>query len=204
MNVTAENSAAEKPFYDFVKRCFDIASSFCALVLFALPMLIISCLIKKDSRGPAIFKQERLGLNGKPFTLYKFRSMRLDAENDGPCWAEEDDPRVTKLGRKLRDRRLDELPQLWNILKGDMSVVGPRPEREYFYREFEKEIPDFRSRLKIMPGLTGWAQVNGGYSLSPAQKLEKDKAYMRNRCILLDIAIIFRTVEIILTGKDAY
>lgn len=204
MNVTAENSAAEKPFYDFVKRCFDIASSFCALVLFALPMLIISCLIKKDSRGPAIFKQERLGLNGRPFTLYKFRSMRLDAENDGPCWAEEDDPRVTKLGRKLRDRRLDELPQLWNILKGDMSVVGPRPEREYFYREFEKEIPDFRSRLKIMPGLTGWAQVNGGYSLSPAQKLEKDKAYMRNRCILLDIAIIFRTVEIILTGKDAY
>ena len=204
MNVTAENSAAEKPFYDFVKRCFDIVSSFCALIVFALPMFVISCLIKKDSRGPAIFKQERLGLNGKPFTLYKFRSMRIDAENDGPCWAEEDDPRVTKLGRKLRDRRLDELPQLWNILKGDMSVVGPRPEREYFYREFEKEIPDFRSRLKIMPGLTGWAQVNGGYSLSPAQKLEKDKAYMRNRCILLDIAIIFRTVEIILTGKDAY
>lgn len=204
MNDTAENSAEKKPFYDLVKRCFDIVSSLCALVIFALPMLVIAYLIKKDSKGPAIFKQERLGLNGKPFTLYKFRSMKIDAENNGPCWAEEDDPRVTKLGRKLRDRRLDELPQLWNILKGDMSVVGPRPERECFYKEFEKEIPDFRSRLQVMQGLTGWAQVNGGYSLSPARKLEKDKAYIRNRCLLLDIAIIFRTIVVVLTRKDAY
>lgn len=201
---TGEFKIKNKPFYDLVKRCFDIGSSFCALIVFALPMLFIAYLIKKDSRGPAIYTQERLGKDGKPFMLYKFRSMGLDAEKEGPCWAVDDDPRVTSIGKKLRAMRLDELPQLWNIFKGDMSVVGPRPERACFYNEFEKEIPDFRVRLKVMPGLTGWAQINGGYALNPAQKLIKDKAYMRNRCLLLDISIIFRTIKIVFTHEGAY
>lgn len=121
--------------------------------------------------GRPDFKQERLGINGKPFMIYKFRSMRLDAEENGPQWADEQDPRCTHFGQILRRTRLDELPQLYNILRGDMSFVGPRPERAYFYREFEKYIPGFSNRLLVTPGLTGYAQVNGGYSLKPEERL---------------------------------
>ena len=157
--------------YLFLKRTFDVAVSAVLIVLLALPMLFIAILIRLDSPGPALFRQERLGKDGQPFTILKFRSMRLDAEENGPQWADKDDPRCTHLGRVLRKSRLDELPQLWNILKGDMSFVGPRPERKCFYDEFETYIHGFHNRLVVKPGLTGWAQVNGGYELEPKEKI---------------------------------
>ena len=142
--------------YLFAKRLFDIAASLLAGIVLLVPMLIIAMVVRLDSPGPALFRQERLGKNGKPFTMLKFRSMYLDAEVNGPQWAAVNDHRCTKVGRILRNSRLDELPQLWNILKGDMSFVGPRPERACFYDKFEEYIPGFRNRLQIKPGLTGW------------------------------------------------
>ena len=166
-------------------------------------MLIIGLLVKLDSKGPAIFRQERLGLHGKPFTMYKFRSMRLDAEENGPQWANKNDERCTKLGKLLRKSRLDELPQVVNILLGHMSIVGPRPERAYFYDEFEAYIPGFRQRLQVQPGLTGYAQVNGGYDLSPEEKLAYDMEYIEKRCIRLDISCMIKTVRLIFTHEGA-
>lgn len=160
----------QKKLFLVTKRVFDIVCSFLGLLILAIPMMIIALIITIDSPGAPIFKQERLGINGKPFMIYKFRSMRLDAEENGPQWADEQDPRCTHFGQILRRTRLDELPQLYNILRGDMSFVGPRPERAYFYREFEKYIPGFSNRLLVTPGLTGYAQVNGGYSLKPEEK----------------------------------
>ncbi|MFR6378101.1 MAG: sugar transferase [Oscillospiraceae bacterium] len=156
----------QKKLYLITKRAFDIVCSSLGLLILAIPMLIIALLVTLDSPGSPIFKQERLGLHGKPFMIYKFRSMRLDAEVNGPQWADEQDPRCTHFGQILRRTRLDELPQFYNILRGDMSFVGPRPERAYFYGEFEKYIPGFSNRLIVVPGLTGYAQVNGGYSLA--------------------------------------
>lgn len=150
----------QKKLYLITKRAFDIVCSFLGLLILAIPMIIIALIITLDSPGPPIFKQERLGLHGKPFMIYKFRSMRLDAEENGPQWADEQDPRCTHFGQILRRTRLDELPQFYNILRGDMSFVGPRPERAYFYGEFEKYIPGFSNRLMVVPGLTGHAQVN--------------------------------------------
>ncbi|MGM9637629.1 MAG: sugar transferase, partial [Eubacteriales bacterium] len=149
--------------YLFIKRCFDVFAVLIAGILLIIPMLIIALLIHLDSPGTILFRQERLGKDGKPFTILKFRSMRMDAEVDGPQWADKNDFRCTKIGLFIRKTRLDELPQLWNILKGDMSLVGPRPERACFYDEFETYIHGFRNRLVVKPGLTGLAQVNGGY-----------------------------------------
>lgn len=189
--------------YLLIKRLFDIIFALVAGLLLLVPMLIIALLIKLDSKGPAIFKQERLGLNGKPFIMYKFRSMRLDAEENGPQWADKNDDRCTKLGKFLRKTRLDELPQVLNILSGEMSVVGPRPERAYFYDKFEEYIPDFRDRLQVKPGLTGHAQVNGGYELLPEEKLVYDKEYIEKRSIWLDILCIVKTVRLIFTHEGA-
>ena len=189
--------------YPLVKRLFDILLSATALVLLALPMALIALAVRLDSKGPAIFRQERLGKNGKPFTLYKFRSMRMDAEKNGAKWASSNDDRCTKLGSKLRQFRLDELPQLINIIRGDMSLVGPRPERAVFYDEFVKTIPDFRDRLAVLPGLTGLAQINGGYDLGPAEKLVWDKKYIREQSFWLDIKIIFKTVLIVFNHDGA-
>ncbi|MDO4622407.1 MAG: sugar transferase [Eubacteriales bacterium] len=189
--------------YESVKRMFDVLSSFIGLVLFSLPMIIISILIYGDSKGPILYKQERLGKNGVPFIMYKFRSMRLDAESEGPRWAEENDERCTEIGKFLRNTRLDELPQLWNILRGDMSFVGPRPERAYFYREFKRTIPDFYKRLQVIPGLTGYAQVNGGYDLSPEEKLQFDLEYINRRSIGLDLLCMIKTVRLIFTHEGA-
>lgn len=166
-------------------------------------MGVIALLIRQDSPGPAIYRQERLGLHGRPFTLYKFRSMRLDAEKNGAQWAKSNDVRCTRLGSRLRQYRLDELPQLFNIIRGDMSLVGPRPERAVFYDAFEKTVPGFRERLAVMPGLTGLAQINGGYDLGPAEKLMWDKKYMKERSLWLDIKIIFKTVVIVFTHDGA-
>lgn len=189
--------------YLFIKRTFDIIVAILAGALLLIPMVVLAVLIRMDSEGPALFRQERLGENGKPFVMYKFRSMHLDAEVDGPQWANKNDERCTKLGRFLRNSRLDELPQLLNILKGEMSFVGPRPERAYFYEKFEEYIPNFRDRLLVCPGLTGYAQVNGGYELLPEEKIVYDLEYIRNRSILMDVKCIFKTVSVVFFFRGA-
>ena len=193
----------QKKLYLITKRAFDIVCSSLGLLILAIPMLIIALLVTLDSPGPPIFKQERLGLHGKPFIIYKFRSMRLDAEVNGPQWADEQDPRCTHFGQILRRTRLDELPQFYNILRGDMSFVGPRPERAYFYGEFEKYIPGFSNRLIVVPGLTGYAQVNGGYSLKPEEKIIYDMEYIEHRSVLMDVKCIIKTVSLIFTHEGA-
>lgn len=192
-----------KPVYSFVKRLCDIVLSLCAGIVLLLPLCVIGLLIKLDSEGPALYKQERLGKNGKSFYMYKFRSMRVDAEKDGPKWANQDDDRCTRLGKFLRKCRLDELPQLWNIFVGDMSIVGPRPERPYFYDEFETYIHGFRHRLAVQPGLTGLAQVNGGYDLEPEEKIIYDMRYIKERSLLMEIGIIFKTVALVFSHEGA-
>ena len=157
--------------YEYTKRVFDVVLSSIGLIVAIPLMVIIGIAIKLDTKGPIFYCQERVGKNGKVYTLYKLRSMHENAEENGAQWAEEDDPRVTKVGRFIRKTRLDELPQLFNVLKGDMSLVGPRPERPIFTYQFNEEIPGFINRLQVKPGLTGLAQVNGGYELGPAEKL---------------------------------
>lgn len=187
----------------FIKRLMDIILSAAGLICLFIPMVIIGILVKLDSKGPAIYRQARLGKDAKPFMIYKFRSMILDAEADGPKWADLDDQRCTKLGKMLRKTRLDELPQLYNILIGDMSIVGPRPERECFYVEFEKYIPGFKNRMAVTPGLTGHAQVNGGYSLLPEEKIVYDMEYIANRSLRMDIACIIKTIGVVFTSEGA-
>lgn len=193
----------KKPFYSFFKRLFDFVSAFVGGTVLLIPMLLIALCIRLDSPGPALFKQERLGKDGKPFTMIKFRSMRIDAEKDGPQWARKEDDRVTKVGRFIRATRLDELPQLWNIFVGDMSIVGPRPERACFYDEFEEYIKGFRNRLVVRPGLTGWAQVNGGYDLQPEEKIVFDMEYIEKRSVSMDLKCIFRTIRLVFTHEGA-
>lgn len=189
--------------FSFIKRSFDIVASALGLVLCLLPMLLIAAAIKFDSRGPALFSQERLGKDGKPFTMYKFRSMYLNAEENGPQWADKIDWRCTRMGRFLRKTRLDELPQLINIFKGEMSIVGPRPERAYFYDQFDTYIHGFRNRMAVRPGLTGWAQINGGYELRPEEKIVYDMEYINNMSVKMDIVCIFKTVKLVFTHEGA-
>ena len=189
--------------YLLVKRLFDSFFALIGLIVLAIPMAIIALLIVLDSPGGAIFKQERLGKNGKPFLIYKFRTMNHDAEVNGPKWADKEDKRCTRFGAFLRKTRLDELPQFWNILKGDMSFVGPRPERQYFYEQFEKYIIGFSNRLVVTPGLTGYAQVNGGYELEPEEKIVYDMEYIEKRSVLMDIKCLVKTVSLIFTHEGA-
>lgn len=189
--------------YLFVKRTMDMILSAIGLMVMLVPMMIIGLLIKLDSKGPVIYSQERLGKNGKPFTMYKFRSMVMDAEANGPQWADANDQRCTKLGRVLRKSRLDELPQLYNILVGHMSIVGPRPERECFYIEFEQRIPGFKNRMAVTPGLTGHAQVNGGYSLLPEEKVVYDMEYIAKRSLRMDLQCILKTVGVVVFHTGA-
>lgn len=194
----------KKPYYDFFKRVFDIALSAIALIVLFIPMLILAVAIKCVSKGPAFFTQDRLGLNGKTIRIVKFRTMHNDAEINGAQWSMgEDDPRIFPLGRVLRKCRADELPQLWCILKGDLSFVGPRPERECFYNEFEKYIHGFRERLRVKQGLTGYAQVMGGYDLKPEEKIVYDVEYIKNRSFLLDMRIILKTIGVVLKREGA-
>lgn len=153
--------------YFKMKRLFDILFSVIGLIITLPVILIFSILIKLETTGPAFFFQERVGLNGRYFKVIKLRSMRIDAEKNGAQWAAKNDPRVTKVGSFIRKTRIDELPQLWNVLIGDMSLVGPRPERPMFTAKFNEEIPGFIKRLTVKPGLTGWAQINGGYEITP-------------------------------------
>ena len=186
-----------------LKRLFDIFVSFAAGIILLFPMLVIAVLIRLDSPGPAIFRQERLGKNGKPFIMYKFRSMYENAEKNGPQWAKVNDTRCTKFGRILRKSRIDEWPQLINIFRGDMSFVGPRPERACFYDEFETYIPEFRNRLWVRPGLTGLAQINGGYELKPEEKIVYDMEYITNRSLKMDLYCFWKTIFVVFSHNGA-
>lgn len=189
--------------YLWVKRCMDILLAALAGAVLWAPMLAIGLWVRLDSPGPALYRQERLGRDGRPFAMYKFRSMIADAERDGPQWARKNDPRCTRAGRFLRRTHLDELPQLWNILIGDMSFVGPRPERAYFYDRFSANVDGFHRRLAVRPGLTGLAQINGGYNLSPEEKLAYDMEYIQNQSLLLDLKCILLTIRLVLAGEGA-
>lgn len=149
------------------------------------------------------YMQERVGKDGRLFRVVKLRSMVNDAEKNGAQWAEKDDPRVTRVGRFIRKTRIDELPQLINVLLGDMSIIGPRPERPKFVMEFNEQIPGFIERLCVKPGLTGWAQVNGGYDVKPAEKLALDLYYIENRSVKLDILIMIKTICVMFSGSGA-
>lgn len=194
----------EKPLYDFTKRLLDIVVSTVALIVLLIPMAIIGVIIKLNSSGKILYCQERLGYKGKKIQVIKFRTMYSNAEEKGAQWSGgENDERIFPFGKILRKFRLDELPQLWCILKGDMSIVGPRPERECFHDAFETYIHGFSERLKVKPGLTGHAQINGGYDLKPEEKILYDVEYIKNRCLWFDLKIIFGTVKVIFTHEGA-
>ena len=193
----------KKFLYSFFKRCIDLFAALFGILILWFPMLVIAIIDKTTSKGPAIYKQVRLTKNGKEFKLYKFRSMYIDAEKNGAQWATKDDSRVTKFGKFMRKVRIDELPQLFNILLGDMSIVGPRPERPEFYEEFETYIHGFNQRLKVKCGLTGHAQVNGGYDLLPQEKILLDIEYIKKRSFFLDIKIMFQTIGVIFGKKGS-
>jgi lipopolysaccharide/colanic/teichoic acid biosynthesis glycosyltransferase len=219
------------------KRIIDIALSIFSIIVTFPVMLLAAVLVKATSRGPVLFKQERIGINrrrtqerhrqeshpagerrngdrrnnggfGKPFTMYKFRTMVTGAERDGkPKYAIKGDPRITPLGALLRKTRIDEFPQFFNVLKGDMSIVGPRPERAYFLDEINNEIPTFKYRLRTKPGITGLAQIELGYANDTEgmrRKLGFDLKYIQSINIVSDVKILFRTIFVVLTGKGAY
>lgn len=189
------------------KRALDIVLSLMGLIL-ALPLLLIAAVaIRIDSRGPIFYRQERVGKDGHTFWLFKLRTMRPDAETAGkPQWASEGDPRTTRVGRLLRKARIDEIPQLWSVLKGEMSFVGPRPERPYFVAWLEREVPWYSLRLATRPGLTGWAQLKFPYGASvedAKRKLEYDLYYLKNASIFLDMAIVFHTVRHVVLARGS-
>ena len=190
-----------------IKRIFDIVCAALQLALSLPLMLFTMMIISLESRGPVFYRQERVGLNGKPFEVIKFRSMRSDAEQDGnPRWAVAADDRVTRVGRVIRKVRIDELPQLYNVLKGEMSMVGPRPERPFFVESLTKDIPYYAVRHSVKPGVTGWAQVRYEYGATvedAKQKLQYDLYYVKNHTLFLDMLIMFETVSVVLTGKGA-
>jgi exopolysaccharide biosynthesis polyprenyl glycosylphosphotransferase len=188
-----------------LKRCFDVAFAL-LLILFAAPLLLLVAIaVKFDSVGPVLFRQVRVGLHGKTFIIYKFRSMRHDAElAAGPTWTAPCDERVTRVGRLLRMFRLDEMPQAFNVLIGDMSIVGPRPERPYFVHRLEQEIPFYNLRHYLKPGITGWAQVMYRYGASvedACEKLQYDFYYAKHKSFRCDAAILLKTVRIVLCGR---
>lgn len=193
----------EKRLYFKIKRWTDIIISIVGLIIGAPFILIFGLLIFLESPGHVIFKQNRVGKNGKIFTLYKLRSMRLDAEKNGQKWADKNDNRILKVGKFIRKSRIDEIPQLINILKGEMTLIGPRPEIPKFTLEFNEQYPGFINRIKITPGLTGLAQVSGGYDMQPNEKLEKDIEYILNQSFKLDLKIIVETIRVVLTGDGA-
>jgi Undecaprenyl-phosphate glucose phosphotransferase len=200
------NDVPLQGFNTVVKRGVDVALSAAALAVLFVPFGLISLLVRLTSSGPVFYKQERMGLDGKSFTVYKFRSMYHDAEAEtGPVWAREDDPRRTPVGSWLRRFSLDELPQLWNVLKGEMSLVGPRPERPFFVEQFKQRFPQYMLRHKVKAGMTGWAQVNGWRGNTSIEKrIEYDLYYIENWSVSLDFKIMWLTVLKGLFHKHAY
>jgi Undecaprenyl-phosphate glucose phosphotransferase len=192
----AMNDVPLQGFNAILKRLIDIAISAVALLLLAIPMGILAVLVKLTSPGPVFYRQERMGLDGMAFTVFKFRSMHAGAEDvSGPIWARDDDPRTTPFGRLLRRWDLDELPQFWNVLIGDMSIVGPRPERPYFVQQFKHRIPQYMLRHKVKAGITGWAQVNGWRGNTSLEKrIEYDLYYIENWSVSLDLKIMWLTL----------
>lgn len=185
-----------------VKRLFDISVSFIGVVLASPIMLLAWLAVKLTSKGPGLYKQERVTINNRSYNIYKFRTMRIDAEKEtGPVISGKEDPRVTPVGRVLRRSKIDELPQLFNVLRGDMSIVGPRSERPFFVEQFVKEIPGYQERFKVKAGITGYAQVAGSYDTSPEDKLRYDILYIKRYSILLDIKLVFETVRAIFSTK---
>ena len=193
------------PLSAMAKRTVDFALSLLGLVVLGPLMLAVALAVRLDSPGPVLFRQERVGRRGRPFTLCKFRSMRVDAEKlTGPVWASEDDPRVTRVGKWIRKTRMDELPQLFNILAGSMSLVGPRPERPHFVAELAQKLPYYNQRHTAKPGLTGWAQINYPYGNTvedALQKLQYDLFYIKYLSLLFDLSILFHTVKTVLLRK---
>jgi Undecaprenyl-phosphate glucose phosphotransferase len=200
------NDGPLQGFNGVLKRVLDVTISTAALVVLAIPLAIIAALVRLSSAGPVFYRQERMGLDGKPFTVYKFRSMLQDAEREtGPVWAREDDPRRTRIGRLLRRLSLDELPQLWNVLRGDMSIVGPRPERPFFVEQFKQRFPQYMLRHKVKAGMTGWAQVNGWRGNTSIEKrIEYDLYYIENWSVGLDLKIMWLTLLRSFFQKHAY
>ena len=192
------------PWQKFVKRLFDILTSILILVLGFPFYLLIGLLVKFSSEGPMFFMQERIGLGGKPFKIFKYRSMRVDAEAKGPQLSKENDPRITALGKLLRKTRIDEFPQFWNVLKGDMSLVGPRPERQFFINQIIEKAPHYRRLHRIKPGITSWGQVKYGYAENVdemVERLQYDLLYLENISIILDLKILIYTVLIMFQGR---
>ncbi|MEX0737552.1 MAG: sugar transferase, partial [Bacteroidota bacterium] len=188
------------------KRGFDLIVASFILLLSSPLFLLLAILIKLDSRGRVFYRQERVGLDGKPFPIIKFRTMREDAEQGtGPVWTRKEDPRTTRIGPFLRRFSLDELPQLLNVVRGEMSLVGPRPEREHFVQQFRKEVPQYLDRHRVKTGMTGWAQVNGLRGNAPIEERTKyDVYYVENWSLVFDLKIILKTIRAVLFGKDAY
>ena len=190
-----------------IKRVCDVIFATLILAVTWPIMLVTALAIVFESRGPVLYRQERVGLNGVPFNVIKFRSMRTDAEKDGrPRWATKNDDRVTRVGRFIRKVRIDELPQLFNVLVGEMSMVGPRPERQFFVDELISKIPYYAVRHSVKPGVTGWAQVRYEYGSTiedSVEKLQYDLYYVKNHSLFLDLLIMLETVAVVLTGKGA-
>jgi sugar transferase (PEP-CTERM system associated) len=197
----------KSPTTRLVKRGVGFILSILMSILLSPLLLLVAVAIKLDSKGPVFFNQERVGENGEPYAILKFRSMQDDAEaQSGPVWAEEDDPRITRVGRIIRKLRIDELPQIWNVIKGDMSFVGPRPERRFFVEGLKKKVPYYNERFSVKPGITGWAQVMYGYGATEddaLQKLKYDLYYVKNMSLLMDLVVIFHTVKIVLLGRGS-
>lgn len=189
--------------YSLFVLFIDISFSIVGIILTLPILLVVAILIKLEDRGPIIYTQKRSGKDGKEFTIYKIRSMKLESPNELIGWTDKNDNRITNVGKVIRRTRIDELPQFINILKRDMSLIGPRPEVPELTKKFNEEIDGFTNRLKVRPGLTGWAQVNGGYDLTPREKYQKDMYYIKNRGIKLDIIILFKTVKVIISGNGA-
>jgi sugar transferase (PEP-CTERM system associated) len=205
--IFSDGFASGRRLSSVLKRVFDIAASLVLLIV-ALPLILFGAIaVKLDSKGPAFFRQTRVGLFGEHFQLVKLRSMRTDAEADGKAkWAEKDDPRVTRVGKWIRLLRIDELPQIWSVLKGDMSFVGPRPERPEFVSDLEEKLLYYSERHIVKPGITGWAQINYPYgaSLQDARaKLEYDLYYAKNYTPFLDILILLQTLRVVLWPEGA-
>ena len=193
-------------FNSMVKRAVDFFGSLCGIILISPILIIISILVKCTSKGPLIFKQERVGLHNETFMMYKFRTMRVqDEKEEKKAWTVKDDPRVTGIGRILRKTSLDELPQLFNILKGEMSLVGPRPERPFFVEQFKEQIPRYMVKHQVRPGLTGWAQINGYRGDTDIKKrIDCDLYYIENWTMGLDFKIMFLTIFKGFVNKNAY
>ena len=190
-----------------VKRGIDILGSVIAIVLFSPLVLLVAILVKLTSRGPILYTQTRVGVNGDEFKIYKFRTMRTDAEKDsGPVWAKANDSRLTPIGNFLRKSHIDEIPQFVNVLRGEMSIIGPRPERPIFVEQLKKQIDGYEKRLMVKPGITGLAQVWHRYDETiedVKKKIRYDLLYIKKMCLWTDVRIMFRTVRVVLTGEGA-